>query len=109
MRSTSSKPLVVTSPVFAPFLSMSVLIPIVLPWIAEEMPSVFTPVEEAICSIPSRTPRARSSGVVRTFMKPLAPVLGSKSIRSVKVPPMSTPSSRSASWVIVEGSCRGFK
>jgi hypothetical protein len=39
MRSTSSKPPVVIRPVFAPFRSMMVLIPMVLPWIAEDISS----------------------------------------------------------------------
>ena len=80
-------------PVLAPFLSMMVLMPIVLPWIAEEISADESSV---IALIPSRTPLDRSSGVVRTFRNLIAPVPGSNSMRSVKVPPMSTPRRRPA-------------
>ena len=91
---SSRWPSVTSSPVFAPFISIIVLSAVVVPctrissW-AQSSPSD-SPKRSASCSKPVMTPRDWSSSVLGVLSSTISP-FGVTQIRSVKVPPTSTP------------------
>src|SRR6266705_5130478 len=85
MEYTSRVPRVTISPVFAPFLSMRVLIAVVEPWISSPIADGSRP----LLRMQSMTPWTSWAGVWRLFAWANRPVRPSNAIKSVNVPPMS--------------------
>src|SRR5882672_7728848 len=85
MKYTSRVPRVTIRPVFAPFLSIRVLIAVVEPWISSATAAQSTP----LFFRQSTMPWTSRAGVVRLFACENRPVASSNAIRSVNVPPIS--------------------
>ncbi len=91
---SSRCPSVASRPVGAPLISIMVLSAVVVPWTkasrAPQKAVGSSPKVAASCSMPVRTPTDWSSGVVGVLSRTTWPS-GVMQIRSVKVPPTSTP------------------
>src|SRR5712691_1315906 len=85
MEYTSRVPRVTISPVFAPFLSIRVLIAVVEPWNSSPIADGSRP----LLRMQSMMPWTSWAGVVRLFAWANRPVRPSNAIKSVNVPPMS--------------------
>ena len=77
-------------PARAPSSSISVLVATVVPWTKNPMSDGAMPVPNSSSSA-STTAREGSSGTDGTFTARRSPVPASNAIRSVNVPPVSTP------------------
>ena len=90
----SRLPIVVMRPVTAPFISMRMLSPVVVPctiWsVRPSRPSVSNPSASARSAMPRMTPSDWSAGVEAVLVKVMEPS-GLASTKSVKVPPTSMP------------------
>jgi len=92
MEYTSRVPRVTISPVFAPFLSIKVLIAVVEPWISSAISAMSTPLMRRQSMIPwTSCVGVVSSWLVRNDRWPCQ-----KAIKSVKVPPISIATSNRA-------------
>src|SRR5262245_21639027 len=90
MQYTSRVPRVTISPVLAPFLSISVLMAVVEPWISSVIAAQSTP----LFFRQSTMPWTSLAGVVSVLACESRPVVSSNAIRSVKVPPISIATSK---------------
>src|SRR5579859_1356482 len=87
----SRKPRVVSRTVRAPRRSMIAFVTRVVPCTSTVTSPTATPAAAQSSSSPARAARAGSSGVVRILWRRSSPVVSWSSTRSVKVPPMSSP------------------
>src|SRR6266508_2698425 len=87
-------PSVVIRPTFAPLPSSTALVATVVPCMMWVIAAGDTPARRQTLSMPASTPTEGSAGVEGTLVRTWRPVSSSKSKRSVKVPPTSTPSLR---------------